>query len=149
MATPQRDLRASDDDREATVTLLKTHYLAGRLGDDELDRRCDAAYRAVGVRELRRLTADLPVLPAPRRRRRPPVLPLALLALAIAAWLVLVPPEVSVALVLVFGVLFLLGVFLLSPLWIPVLLAFCAYRLIRARLAQPQRHHRTAVIGRP
>ena len=53
----QRDLRASDDDREATVALLKTHYLAGRFGDDELDRRSDAAYRAVGVRELRRLTA--------------------------------------------------------------------------------------------
>jgi hypothetical protein len=146
----QRDYRASDDDREATVALLKQHYLAGRLGDDELDRRCHTAYRAVGVRELRHLTADLPMLPAPRRRRRrPPYVALGILCLAIAAWLVVVPPEISAALVLVFGVLFALGVVLLSPLWIPALLAFVAYRVIRERLAQPQRHHRTAMIGRP
>ena len=47
---------------------------------------------------------------------------------------------------LIFSVLALLAVFLLAPLWIPVLLAFVAYRLIRARSAQPQRHHRSAVI---
>jgi ferric-dicitrate binding protein FerR (iron transport regulator) len=135
VAILHRDLRASDHDREAAVALLKAHYLAGRLGDHELAWRSDAAYRAVGVGELRRLTADLPVLPAPRRRRRRPVLPLALLALAVATWLVIVPPEVSLALVLVFCVLFLLAVFLLAPVWIPVLLAFVAYRLIRTHVS--------------
>ena len=47
---------------------------------------------------------------------------------------------------LLFSVLAVLAVFLLAPLWIPVLLAFVAYRLIRARSAQPQRHNRAAVI---
>ena len=78
-----------------------------------------------------RLTADLPAPPRPRRRRRAPILPLAILALALAAWLVIVPPEVTLALVLVFSVLAMLAVFLLAPLWIPVVLAFVAYRLIR------------------
>jgi hypothetical protein len=133
VAILDRDLRASDHDREAAVALLKAHYLAGRLGDHELAWRSDAAYRAVGVGELRRLTSDLPVIARPRRRRRP-LLPLALLVLAAVAWLVIVPPEVSLALVLVFCVLFVLAVFLLAPVWIPVLLAFVAYRLIRTHV---------------
>jgi hypothetical protein len=63
------------------------------------------------------------------------VLPLALLALALAAWLVMVPPEVSVALLLIFCVLAVLAVFLLAPVWIPLLLAFVAYRVIRSRVS--------------
>ena len=145
MAILQRDLRASDHDREAAVALLKAHYAEGRLAEHELSWRSDAAYRAVGLRDLRLLTSDLPV-PVPVRRRRSPVLPLALLALALAAWLVMVPPEVTLVLLLVFCVLALLAVFLLAPLWIPLLLAVVAYRLIRARSAQPQRHRRSAVI---
>ena len=74
------------------------------------------------------------------------MVPLALLVLAIAAWLVMVPPEVTLALLLIFSVLALLAGFLLAPLWIPLLLAFVAYRVIRSRSAQPQRHHRSAVI---
>jgi hypothetical protein len=149
VAILHRDLRASDRDREAAVALLKASYLEGRLSDHELDWRSDAAYRAVGLAELHRLTADLPALARPRRRRRAPILALALLVLAIAAWLVIVPPEVTLALLLIFCVLFLLAAFALAPLWIPALLAFGAYRLIRARLAQPQCHHGTTVIGRP
>jgi len=143
MAILQRDVRASDHDREAAVALLKTHYADGRLAEHELSWRSDAAYRAVGLRDLRLLTSDLPAAP---RRRRPPVVPLALLVLAIAAWLVLVPLEVTLALVLIFSVLTMLAGFLLAPVWIPLLLAFVAYRVIRARSAQPQRHHRSAVI---
>src|SRR3954452_17642185 len=74
------DVRASDHDRERAVEFLKAHYAAGRLGDDELAGRTDAAYRAVVVSDLDRLTADLPAFPPPRparRRRRVP--PLALL----------------------------------------------------------------------
>jgi len=144
VAILNRDLRASDGDREQAVALLKEHYAEGRLAEHELSWRSDAAYRAVGLRDLRLLTSDLPAAPKPRRRA--PVLPLAVLALALAAWLVMVPPEVTVALLLIFSVLAVLAVFLLAPLWIPVVLGIVAYRLIRARSAQPQRHHRSAVI---
>ena len=135
MAILHRDLRASDHDREQAVALLKAHYADGRLSAAELAWRSDAAYRAVGVGELRRLGSDLPAPVRPRRRRRAPVLPLALLALALAAWLVMVPPEVSVALLLIFCVLAVLAVFLLAPVWIPLLLAFVAYRVIRSRVS--------------
>ena len=64
MAILQRDVRASDHDREAAVALLKAHYADGRLAEHELSWRSDAAYRAVGLRDLRLLTSDLP---APRR----------------------------------------------------------------------------------
>ena len=130
MAILQRDLRASDHDREAAVAFLKAHYADGRLAEDELALRTDAAYRAVGVRELEWLTSDLPAAPRPPRRRRSPVLPVVLLVSAIALWLVTVPPELTLVLI----VLAFVAVLLLSPLWIPALLAFVAYRLIRTRL---------------
>ncbi len=134
MAILNRDLRASDRDREQAVVRLKAHYADGRLADHELAWRSEAAYRAVGMRELEHLLADLP-REVHRRRHHAYVLPLALLALAVCAWLVMVPPEVTLALVLVFMVLALLAAVLLSPLWIPALLAFAAYRLIRARVS--------------
>ena len=130
MTILQRDVRASDHDREAAVAFLKTHYADGRLGDHELAVRTDAAYRAVGVRELEWLTSDLPAAPRPPRRRRSPVLPVVLLVSAIALWLVTVPPEVTLVLI----VLAFVAVLLLSPLWIPALLAFMAYKLIRTRV---------------
>ena len=130
MAILQRDQRASDHDREAAVAFLKAHYADGRLAEDELALRTDAAYRAVGVRELEWLTSDLPAAPRPPRRRRSPVLPVVLLVSAIALWLVTVPPEVTLVLI----VLAFVAVLLLSPLWIPALLAFAAYWLIRTRL---------------
>jgi len=134
MAILQRELRASDRDREQAVARLKEHYADGRLADHELAWRSDAAYRAVGVRELERLLSDLPY-PVQRRRRPRPLVPLTLLAVVIVAWLVTVPPEVTVALVLVSCVLTLLAAFLLAPIWIPALLAFMAWRLFRSRTA--------------
>ncbi len=133
MAILPRDVRASDHDRETAVALLKAHFADGRLADDELAWRTDAAYRAVGMQQLARLTSDLPAPPRPRQRRRPPYVALGILCLAIAAWMVVVPPEVSLALVLVFSVLAIVAVFLLAPLWIPALLCFVAYRVIKAR----------------
>ena len=133
MAILQRDVRASDHDRETAIGLLKAHYADGRLSEDELAWRTHAAYRAEGMHELARLTSDLPAPPRPRRRRRPPYVALGILCLVIAAWLVMVPPEVSVALVLVFSVLAMLATVLLSPLWIPALVAFVAWRVIKAR----------------
>lgn len=135
MAILHHDLRASDHDREQAVALLKAHYADGRLSASELAWRSDTAYRAVGVGELRRLTSDLPAPARPRRPRRSPALPLSLLAFVLAAWLVTVPPEVTLALLLIFSVLAVLAVFLLAPVWIPLLLAFVAYRLIRARVS--------------
>jgi hypothetical protein len=130
VAILQRDVRASDHDREAAVASLKAHYAHGRLSDHELAARSDAAYRALGVGELAWLTSDLPAAPRPRRRA-PVVTIVALLVLAIAAWLVVVPPELTLVLL----VLAFVAVLLLSPLWIPGLLAFVAYRLIRTHLS--------------
>ncbi len=134
MATLQRDLRASDRDREQVVVQLKAHYADGRLAHSELAARSDAAYRAVWVRELQWLLSDLP-REVRQRRPRPPLalVPLAILILAVTAWLVTVPPEVSIALVLIFAVMVTLALLVLSPIWIPVLLAFVAYRVIRSR----------------
>ena len=138
MANLTRDLRASDDDREQVVVQLKKHYADGRLAHHELAERSDAAYQAVWVRELQWLLSDLPREVRQRRRHRPPpvaMIPLAILILAVTAWLVTVPPEVSIALVMIFAVLVTIALLLLSPIWIPVLLAFVAYRVIRSRAA--------------
>jgi hypothetical protein len=64
-------LRASDADRERVVALLREHYEVGRLSDDELSDRVEAAYGARTDAELDGLTADLPssAPPAPRRPR--------------------------------------------------------------------------------
>jgi hypothetical protein len=130
----KRDVRASDHDREAAVAFLKAHYADGRLAEDELAWRSDAAYRSLSVNELAWLTSDLPASPPPPRPRRW-VVPLVLLVAAIAAWLVVVPPEVTLGLLLVVLALTLVATVVFSPLWIPALLAFMAYRLIRTRLS--------------
>jgi Domain of unknown function (DUF1707) len=142
VALLHRDMRASDRDRERAVAFLRIHYADGRLGEAELDWRCDAAYRAVGLRELDRLTSDLPALAQPaRRRRRSRALPVALLVLSLVALVLLVPPEVSIALVALMLVGMLVLATLLAPLWIPVLLGVIVYRLVCAarRPAAPPR----------
>jgi hypothetical protein len=55
------DLRASDSEREATVTELRRHLVDGRLTMDEFDERSGEALRA---RTRRELTATLRELPA-------------------------------------------------------------------------------------
>jgi class 3 adenylate cyclase len=65
------DLRVSDADRERVADLLRGHYGAGRLSDDELDERIEAAYAARTGSDLAALTADLPAdRPATAHRRR-------------------------------------------------------------------------------
>ena len=61
-----RPVRASDADREATVTRLQSAVGEGRIDLDEFGQRADAAYAAVTTGELDRLVADLPAHPAPR-----------------------------------------------------------------------------------
>jgi hypothetical protein len=57
--TPSPGLRASDADREATVTRLHRAATEGRLDPDELDERLTAAYAAKHCTELEALTADV------------------------------------------------------------------------------------------
>jgi hypothetical protein len=59
------DLRASDADREAAVERLRVAGLEGRLDNDELEQRIEAAYGARWCSELDALTVD--VTPPPAR----------------------------------------------------------------------------------
>jgi len=58
------DLRVSDEQRERAAAEIREHYAAGRLNDDELSERVQAAYSARTEQELRAALADLPKLPA-------------------------------------------------------------------------------------
>ena len=53
------DIRATDADRERTVTVLRTSGANGQLTVDELDERVEAAYAARTRGELERLVEDL------------------------------------------------------------------------------------------
>src|SRR5689334_10057505 len=67
----QGTVRASDADRERVAELLREHYGAGRLSDEDLSERLGAVYGATTMSELAALTADLPSAhSSPRRRRR-------------------------------------------------------------------------------
>jgi len=56
----ERDMRASDADRERVATALRQHYAEGRLADTELSERIDQAYGSRTLGQLRELTLDLP-----------------------------------------------------------------------------------------
>ena len=64
------ELRASDEQRDRAATELREHFAAGRLTDDELSERLDAAYAARTEGELQALRRDLPALPATRAQTR-------------------------------------------------------------------------------
>jgi hypothetical protein len=64
------ELRVSDEQRERAAGEIRDHFAAGRLDDEELAERLDAAYRARTQGELHALRADLPALPpAPHQAR--------------------------------------------------------------------------------
>jgi hypothetical protein len=65
MAASQ-ELRASHEDRDRVVELLRVAAGDGRLTADELDERLEAALSARTYGELAALTADLPRAPVPR-----------------------------------------------------------------------------------
>jgi len=82
-------MRASDAERDDAVEVLRGHAADGRLDLAELEERVAAALHARTQDELTRLTADLPVREAPRRRRlrRADLQPyLAVMVLLIAIW---------------------------------------------------------------
>ena len=71
-------IRASDDDRDRTATLLREHHAAGRLDAEEFNERLDKTFAAKTVGELDELLSDLPSidlyrLPDHGLPRRPPV----------------------------------------------------------------------------
>jgi hypothetical protein len=61
------DLRIGDAERDTAMTLLREHFVAGRLTLDELSERIDATLVAKTQRQIDRLLADLP---RPRRVAR-------------------------------------------------------------------------------
>jgi Domain of unknown function (DUF1707) len=58
-----RPIRASDQERESVVAVLRDAYVDGRLTLEEFEERSSAGYAAKTWTELRELTADLPVEP--------------------------------------------------------------------------------------
>jgi hypothetical protein len=73
-------IRASDEDRDRTASLLREHHAAGRLTAEEFSERLDQAYQAKTLGDLDEIMADLPAidlyrLPSamlPRNRRPAP-----------------------------------------------------------------------------
>lgn len=62
-------MRASDADRERVAAILRRHYGAGRLDDDELERRLAKVLGARTLGQLRNQVADLPAPPPSRAHR--------------------------------------------------------------------------------
>jgi len=58
-----RTIRASDQERQSVVDVLRDAFGDGRLTLDEFEERMTAAYAAKTWTELRQLTGDLPVEP--------------------------------------------------------------------------------------
>jgi len=58
-----RPIRASDQERESVVDVLRDAFTEGRLTLDEFEERTSAAYSSKTWTELQELTGDLPVQP--------------------------------------------------------------------------------------
>ena len=58
-----RPIRASDQERQSVVDVLRDAFTDGRLTLDEFEERMTAAYAAKTWTDLRQLTSDLPVEP--------------------------------------------------------------------------------------
>ena len=112
-----RAIRASDQDRDSAAELLSNAYAVGRLSREELDDRVTAAYSTKTQGELRDLTADLPrpvastslpsetvalprVRPTTGRRQAGEMIWILEFALAAGLALLLIPPAVWLATVL-------------------------------------------------
>jgi hypothetical protein len=63
-------LRVSDQQREQAADALRDHFAAGRLTEDELNERLDAALEAKTEPDLNALLADLPKLPVSPQQRK-------------------------------------------------------------------------------
>jgi hypothetical protein len=96
--SPADRLRVSDADRDRALSELSEHFQAGRLTAGELDERTSRALQARTAADLAALFTDLPrrpaaapgTTPAPatpgsRLPARPPVVPIAIIAIVVAA----------------------------------------------------------------
>ena len=61
-------MRPSDEARQSAADALRSHYTAGRLDEDELERRVELAYAARTRADLKALFRDLPWNPHSRDR---------------------------------------------------------------------------------
>lgn len=86
-AAPPTATRASDEEREETMTLLREHHVSGRLDAAEFEERASEAYRARFRSELWHAVRELPVRAAeqPAFVRPPASDSTATVALALAA----------------------------------------------------------------
>ena len=57
------DVRAGDEDRDHTITLIREAYAEGRLDNDEFQARMTSAQQSRTYGELAALVSDLPVQP--------------------------------------------------------------------------------------
>jgi hypothetical protein len=121
-----RPIRASDQERQSVVDVLRDAFTDGRLTLDEFEERMAAAYAAKTWTDLRQLTGDLPVEPllgadlslrppagppqvmapaAPLNRRRP-ARPLGRLLPVVFVWILIAAaagsPDTAAALSVVF-----------------------------------------------
>lgn len=112
----ERELRIGDREREAAISALGEHYVAGRITKEEYDERSAVAWQARTNADLVPLFLDLPSLPAPERTRSlaplpqqqrgrarrggPPLLPVLLLAVVVLAVLNLAPWPLLLVLVI-------------------------------------------------
>jgi hypothetical protein len=64
------DMRVSDEQRDRVAQEIREHFAAGRLTDEELSDRVQAAYGARTEGELNAVLADLPKLPATRAQQK-------------------------------------------------------------------------------
>jgi hypothetical protein len=64
------NLRASDQQRDRAAAEIREHFAAGRLTDEEMSERVQAAYDARTIGEINALLADLPKLPATRAQQK-------------------------------------------------------------------------------
>jgi hypothetical protein len=62
--------RVSDQQREQAARAIRDHFAAGRLTEDELNDRLQAALQARTEPELNALLADLPSLPVSPQQRK-------------------------------------------------------------------------------
>src|SRR5215469_1381250 len=67
---PSAQMKASDADRDAVLSVLSEHFQAGRLTADELEDRTGRALAARTWGELKNLLQDLPASPVGTRIAR-------------------------------------------------------------------------------
>ncbi len=61
--TMSPDMRAGDEDRDRTVSLIREAFAEGRLSNDEFQDRMAKAQQARTFGDLAALTTDLPAMP--------------------------------------------------------------------------------------